>query len=172
MRRSLDLKNAFARTLAAGADLPPCDAQIAELYRYWLSIRPVPDLLPGRQHFDPIAIPSLLRLIWLAEVQRDPLRFKYRLVGTAHVEVFGTDTTGRWYDEVHPRFLGSTAYQHFFAAARAQIAFYRGPPVYVIDTDWKTIERLILPMARNGRDVDMLLGITVLDPQPASSAGG
>ena len=156
--------------LAAGADLPPCDARIAELYRYWLSIRPAPVRLPGRRQFDPISIPSLLQWIWLAEVQRDPLRFKHRLVGTAHVDAFGTDMTGRWFDEAHPRFLGSPAYGHFFAAAEhAQIAFYRGPPVYVLDTDWKTIERLILPMAQDGTTVDMLLGITVLDPQVATT---
>ena len=149
---------------AAGADLPPCDSRIAELYHYWLSIRPGPKLLPGRQHFDPIDIPQLLQWIWLADVQHDPLRFRYRLVGTQHVGQFGTDPTGRWFDEAHPRFLGSTAYQLFFTAAeRAQVAFYRGPPVYFIDTDWKTIERLIVPMARNGHDVDMLLGITLFD---------
>jgi len=28
------------------------------------------------------------------------------------------------------------------------------------------IERLILPLARNGKDVDILLGITVLYPGP------
>jgi hypothetical protein len=137
------------------------------------NFRPSAEALPGRRHLSPIDIPRLLPWLWLAEVHRAPLRFKYRLVGTVHVDVFGRDTTGRWYDEVHPRFLGSTAYPHFVAAAeRAQVAFYRGPPVYVIDTDWKRTERLVLPLAQNVRDVDMLLGITVLDPQPASSPGG
>lgn len=152
--------------LAPGADLPPGDKRTADLYRYWLSIRPSPGLLPGRRNFHPTDIPRLLQWIWLVDVQRKPLRFKYRLVGTAHVDVAGSNPTGQWYDDAHPRFRGSSAYPQFVAVAeRAQVAFYRGPPVYVIDYEHKTIERLILPMAQNGSDVDMLLAITALDPQ-------
>src|SRR5487761_1780687 len=144
----VQMADTVATLIAPGADLPPCDKRISELYRYWQSIRPAAGRLPGRQHFQPTDIPHLLQWIWLADVQRTPLRFKYRLVG-----------------EAHPRFRQSTAYPHFVAAAeRAQVAFYRGPPVYVIDLRYKTIERLILPMAQDGATVDMLLGITVLDP--------
>jgi hypothetical protein len=156
----------YTSTVAAGSELPPCDARITELYHYWLSIRPRPTLLPGRKQFSPHAVPRLLRSIWLVDVRRDPLRFKYRLVGTEHVEAAKSDPTGRWYDEAHPRFTQSSAYAQFTAAAeRAEIAFYRGPPVYVIDAKFRIIERLILPMAQDGRNVDMLLGITVLDPE-------
>ncbi len=152
--------------LSPGAELPPGDRRVAALYRYWLSLRPGLGLLPGRRHFSPLAVPPLLQWLWLAEVHRMPLRFRYRLVGTRHVNALGRDTTGRWYDEVHPRFESSTAFAQFTAVAeQRRIAFYRGPPVYVIDAKWKTIERLILPFAQNGSDVDMLLGITVLDPE-------
>ena len=160
----------LACRLTPGSDLPPCDARIVALYRYWLSIRPGPGLLPGRKHFNPTAIPSLLRWIWLADIQRNPLRFKYRLVGTEHVEATGTDPTGHWYDEVHPRFLRSSAYPLFAASAeRAEVTFYHGDPVYVIDAKFKIVERLILPMASDGKQVDMLLGITVLDPEPPNN---
>lgn len=156
------------RLLDPGADLPMCDSRIAQLYGYWLSLRPPPDLLPARHDMSPADIPRLLPWLWLTEVHRGR-RFRYRLVGTIHVDAFGANTTGRWYDDVHPLFRQSTAYPQFIAVAeRGKIAFYRGPPVYVIDAQWKTIERLILPLAQNGRDVDMLLGITVLDPKPAA----
>ncbi|MGH6977478.1 MAG: PAS domain-containing protein [Stellaceae bacterium] len=161
------MANAVATLLAPDADLPPCDKPIGALYRYWQSIRPSPDRLPGRRNFHPTDVPRLLQWIWLVDVQHKPLRFKYRLVGTAHVDAAGSNPTGRWYDEVHPRFRSSSAYPQFVAVAeQAQVAFYRGPPAYVIDYEQKTIERLILPMAQNGRDVDMLLAITVLDPKP------
>jgi hypothetical protein len=52
-----------------------------------------------------------------------------------------------WYDEVHPRFEASTAFPHFVAGPSAA-----GSP--------STAAR------QNGHDVDMLLGITVLDPEP------
>jgi len=146
--------------------LPPCDERIGELYRYWLSVWPAPDLLPGRKHCNPIDIPRLLPRVWLADVHRHPLRFKYRLVGTACVEATGSEPTGRWLDEVHPRFLGSAVNPHFEAAAeRAQVAYYRGPPAYITtiyERKWKTLERLILPLAQDGLHVDMLLGFTTL----------
>ena len=155
----------LAALLAPGGDLPACDPRIAKLHRYWRSIRPRSGLLPSRQHFDPAAIPRLLPWIWPVDVHRAPLRFKYRLVGTEHVIEAKSNPTGRWYDEAHPQFAATSAYPHFVAAAeRGETAFYRGPPVYVIDAPYKTIERLIVPLARNGRDVDMLVGLTVLDP--------
>jgi len=159
------------RLLEPGAELPTCDARIAQLYGYWLSIRPPPELLPARHDMSPTDIPRLLPWLWLADVHRGR-RFRYRLVGTVHVDAFGSNTAGHWYDEAHPHFQRSTAYPQFVAVAeRGKVAFYRGPPAFLIHAPWKIIERLILPLARNGRDVDMLLGITVLDPRPVSPGG-
>ena len=161
--------SAVAQTFPSRSALPPCDYRLANLHRYWRSIHPALNALPGRQHFDPIDVPKLLPWIWLADVHRDPLRFKYRLVGTVHGEAGGWDPTGQWLDDAHPRFVTSLAYSHFTSAAEAhEIGYYRGPPVYVIKKDYVLIERLILPLARNGKDVDILLGITVLNPDPMS----
>ena len=145
------------------AELPPgSDPRVAQLHRYWLGIRPAPDRLAGRQHFDPVAVPQLLRWLWLVDIERDPLRFRYRLVGSEHVAAFGRDATGEWLDETHPSFLDSSAYPAFVAAASgAEISHYRGRPVYFVRKDFLSIERLILPLARNGRQPDILLGITV-----------
>lgn len=148
-----------------GESLPACDPRLASLYRYWLGIRPAADLLPGRRHLEPEAIPQLLPWICLTDVQRAPLRFKYRLVGTRLVDVLGSDPSSGWYEEVHPDFPVSNAYPHFVAAVeQRRVAWYRGPATMFASARWKTIERLILPMAQNGRDVDMLLAITALDP--------
>ena len=146
------------------ADLPPCDSRVAELHSYWRGISPAPGVLPGRQHFDPLAVPRLLPWLFLIDVARDPLRFKYRLIGTVHVDATGGwNATGLWLDQVHPRFVGSTAFPQFCAVAEGgSFAYYSGLPTYVIKKDYVSIERLLMPLARNGRDVDMLLGITVL----------
>ncbi len=154
---------AVARPLPPEAAFPPCDDRIVELYAYWLSIHLARGTLPGRQHFDPAAVSLLLPWIWLVEFQRQPLRFRYRLVGTGHAELLGRDATGEWLDEAHPRFLTSSAYSQFVGAVeRAEMGFYKGPPTYHVKEHYMSIERLILPLAKNGTDVDMLLGITVL----------
>jgi hypothetical protein len=150
-------------TVSSRSELPACDEKLAALHRYWRAIHPAATQLPGRRHFDPVAVPQLLPWLWLVEVHRAPLRFKYRLVGTVHVEAEGRDPTGLWLDEAHSSFLASSAFAHFRAVAeRGEISFYRGPPVYVIKKEFISIERLILPLAEDGRTVDMLLGITVL----------
>ena len=147
------------------SNLPPptADARVRHLYDHWIGLHPAPGLLPGRQHFDPVALPvALLPFLWLADVQRAPLRFRYRLLGTEHVRVLGRDHTGRWIDEAHPDFLGSTAYAQFVAAAeRGEPGYRRGHTLIIMPEDYRSMERLILPLARNGRDVDMLLAISV-----------
>ncbi|HYM02237.1 MAG TPA: PAS domain-containing protein [Stellaceae bacterium] len=133
-----------------------------QLYAYWLSVHPAGGGLPGRQHVDPAALPSLLPNIWLVDVQREPLRFRYRLFGTAQVTVVGSDLTGQWLDEAHPTFLTSVAYAQFVAAVeRGEPGYRSGHPFIIVPKDYLMMERLILPLARDGTTVDMLLAISV-----------
>ena len=147
--------------LSPEAALPPCDLRVGELHRLWSGIRPGPDLLPGRQHFDPLSVPKLLRWMYLIEIERQPMRFRYRLLGTEHVFALGRDVTGEWLDVAHEAFAGSPAYPQFLATAAGQIAYYRGPPTYYFEREHLVIERLLLPLARDGATVDMVLGVTV-----------
>jgi hypothetical protein len=153
-----------ACTLSPGAELPPCGDKLLALYRYWLAIRPAPDLVPGRQHFDPVAVPQLLSALWMLDVQRAPLRFKYRLLGTDHVAAMDGDMTGRWLDELFPEFTAEPNYSQCVATVEErQVCFYKGRPLYHVRKEYLAMERLMLPLARNGRDVDVLLAITVYD---------
>lgn len=139
-----------------------CDRRIRRLYEYWLAVHPPSGGLPGRQHIDPTAVPDLLAWLWILDVERRPLRFRYRLVGTEQVAAMDGDPTGRFLDEVHPAFTGSASYPQYVAAAeRAEIGYRRGAPSFHMSKDYVAIERLLLPLARDGRTVDMLLAITV-----------
>ena len=151
--------------------LPPCDPRVMALCRYWRSIRPVAGRLPGRQHLDPLDLPRLLPWLWLIDVQRAPLRFKFRLVGGRLADALGEDPTHRWIDEVDPEFQTGFGHAHFVAAVeRHEIGFYRGPPSQALRKKYMVIEWLVLPLAADGSSVDMLLGLTVLDPRPAARA--
>jgi hypothetical protein len=142
---------------------PPadCDARIARLYAYWRSLRPASGGLPGRQHLDPGAIAGLLPWVWMVDVRHAPLRFKHRLVGTEQVAVMEADYTGRWLDEAHPDFLLSSAYPQFVAAAEEAAVRYEAGPALFPSKGHRLVERLLLPMARDGRHVDMLLAMTI-----------
>lgn len=145
--------------------LPACDGRIDRLHRYWQSIRPGPALLPGRQHINPWDVPrGLLPWIWLIDVQRAPLRFSYRLAGTGYVDVKERNVTGRSLDEAYPGFARSIAYPQFAAGVEERrLSYYAGPPLFHVKKGYDRAERLMMPLARNGRDVDMLLAMTLFE---------
>jgi hypothetical protein len=147
----------------------PDDAapKIKALYAYWLSIRPAGGLLPARRHFDPLDIPELLPNIWMIDVRRDPLRFRFRLIGTEVVRFTGRDATGRWLDEVYPNYRSSDAYHVHCAVAESSRPRYRKSGVLSNPNRKQvTAERLYLPLADDGRNVDIVLVMTLHSGEP------
>ncbi len=128
------------------------------LFEYWRSIHP-PTGLPGRQHFDPAAIFDLMPMVWIADVQREPLRLRYRLVGTAATRVFRQELTGQWFDEAHPDFVPTAhnygEYKRVVESGTPVCSL--GRPILNYEPTYTKRERLILPLARDGRTVDMVL---------------
>lgn len=153
----------------AESQWPPsnCQPQILRILDYWRRISP-PGLLPGRQHFDPVDIPKLLPYIWLLDVVAAPLtslrfRFRMRLVGTHVASGFERKTTGMWIDEVWPTAAAQHGtYEHYVGVVETALpSFRRGPPAFDPDQDYKWVERILLPMARDGTHVDMILATSV-----------
>jgi hypothetical protein len=155
---------------------PPLDTagwhpRVARAYRYWLSIRP-PAGLPGRQHFDPVDIPDLLPCIWLLDVQRQPFRLRYRLVGTSIVEANGREVTGQWLDEAHPHLRHDAEFfsRYRRAVEEARPEWRKGKPRIWAHRDFGEIENVLLPLARDGATVDILVAYTLLY-RPDGSVG-
>lgn len=135
----------------------------ARLYAYWQSIAPN-GRLPGRQHFDPVAIPELLPGIWLLDVQRMPFRLRYRLVGTRITEALGREVTGLWLDEAHPHVKDNP---EFFERYREAVdtgspTWRKGIPRLWSHKEYRSIENLLLPCAKDGSAVDLLIAFTVI----------
>lgn len=127
------------------------------LFAYWR--RRADGRLPSRREIDPVDIPAVLPSISLTDVVRrdDGRRYRRRLVGTAVVETFGQDNTGRWVDEVY---RGESlaqliaAYEEVVETARPRIDHCTLP---VAGRDYVSYDRLTLPLADDGRVVDVLL---------------
>ena len=134
-----------------------CDERIAALIEYWLRIQPA-DCLPGRDHFDPLGVPSILPHLVLVDVERDPYRFRCRLMGTAVVTALRNDFTGRYMDEALDDFENSNAFHHRVAVAETWMpSYYKGPSTLSFALDFSDLERVHLPMASDGRTVDIIL---------------
>lgn len=75
--------------------------RIRRLHAYWQHQRSQRDgLLPKRSDIAPEQIKDLLPNIMIVDVERDPLRFRYRLVGTRVVEYNGLEFTGCYLGEI------------------------------------------------------------------------
>lgn len=138
-----------------------CDWRIRALYDHWRSIHP-PSGLPDRQHFDPLDVPRLLGNIWMIDVFRDPLRFRFRLVGTVMVDFMGHDATGKWVDDLTSGPEGDLAIERLRRLVEEKTPIYRaGPPSITHQKDFYRLERVYLPLAGDGVTVDIILGIAV-----------
>ena len=153
-------------------ELPEAAApRIRALYDYWQKIHPEGGGLPGRRHLDPLDIPRLLPNIWMIDVRQQPLRFRFRLVGTEIVKFTGRDSTGMWLDQVYPDYEHTEAFAaHRECALKAHPVYRKGGVLSNPTRRFIEAERLYLPLADDGRTVDILLVMTLYygDPPPAS----
>jgi hypothetical protein len=140
---------------------------------YWIAIHP-DHRLPGRQHFDPRDIPMLLSSIRLLDVCGRPPRLKARLIGTRMVDFLGRDYTGQWLDEAYPDLPGSAMERDYlYVITTGQPHWRLGEPYLTQHREFHRFERVILPFARDGVNVDMLVTVfeffgTYPDPRPGS----
>lgn len=151
-----------------GDSVPPqWHPKIARFFLYWRSIHPASGL-PGRQHFDPLAIHSLLPGIWLLDIQRHPFRLRYRLAGTEAVEAIGSEVTGKWMDEAHVTVAQEPAYMERYRAVVEQgvPSWRRGVPRLWTHKKYTMLENIVVPLATDSVTVDLLACLTVFHAEP------
>jgi hypothetical protein len=128
-----------------------------EVFAYWASLR-AGGRLPGRRDIDPGRFKRHLPTVCLIDVARDPVDFRVRLAGTALYGVYGGEITGRRLSEVYaPPALD------YWRGELAQVVGEQRPAVGAHNLAWRgashlSILWLRLPLASDGRNVDMILG--------------
>ena len=171
--------------------LPPLpaeatDPQLKAFYDYWRSRAP-DGLLPGRQHIDPLDVPTLLPDLVLLDVvpmegvdrsggvaaQDDgPLRFRVRLAGGTLVELVGANPTGRFLDEFVPANRRDALNAAYASVVRGRAAHFWESQLWTEGREFVRVQRLALPLARDGESVDMVIGCyaRVETPPPPGAA--
>ena len=130
---------------------------LVELLHYW-SKQALPGCLPGRKDIDPLDIPHLLPFCELIDVEKDPLDFIYRLLGTKIDHITREKYTGMRVSDIPTQRAPSLIFDLYSQVAKS------GKPVRAVlpyvgeKLKTKEVECLVLPLAANGQDVDMLLG--------------
>lgn len=145
--------------------------RLREVYRYWQS-KAAGGRLPARAAINPLDVPKLLPFLFLVDVERDPQRFRFRLVGTQICAWAGRDLTGFYTDEQRYGDHGAETTQEYGEVARRRQAMYREQKARRPERDFMFYQKLVLPMSSDGDHVDMLLCATdALAPSAALRAG-
>lgn len=134
------------------------------LYEYWCS-KCASGRLPGREAIDPLEIAELLPHLFLVDVALGDsgARFRIRLVGTKNVERFGSDGTGKWFEE---RFEGealAAEQRAYGACVDSRKPQYDSVNAQFVGKEYVNYSRLICPLATDGETIDMVVGVLCFD---------
>ena len=155
--------------------LPPgaTEPEFVELFEYWKRKSP-PGRLPGRQHIDPTEFSAqLLPYVLLIDVvagEAGP-RFKMRLTGTGFVQLVGLEVTGKFFDEVVPPDRGAKVAAAMQETVETAAPVFLEGPFTMPAREFLWGKRLFLPLAEDGKTVDMLLGAIRSVPRPQGTSG-
>lgn len=133
------------------------DNKLRRLYDYWLS-HCGGDCYPSRRDIDPLDIPDLLPNIFLLDVVGDAQDFVFRLAGSLVEDAFSMPLRGKSIAEIQRAAGSPTLVAHHIEVARGGGPRYREGEMLVAGRDHWRIHRLLLPLASDGRTVDVLMG--------------
>jgi hypothetical protein len=145
------------------ADFAIADEGIRRFFQYWLDKRGERKY-PARADLDPLDFAYVLGDVVIVEARpastgsRWPWAFRYRLVGTKIVERDGYDLTGRTVDD-----LPEPEYRERVRATWLEVC-QTGRPAHrvrdlLLDRRMRRYEVVVLPLASNGEDIDMLISV-------------
>jgi hypothetical protein len=136
---------------------------VRRFYEYWRDIAPS-GRLPGRQHVAPENIVPLLSRLWILDVFRDPLRFRYRLVGTDITRSVRRELTGQWLDEAQPESMRNVNLRnrYRFILETGQATWRRGQTLWDRDPNHRIVENCLAPLATDGVTIDKIIAVSVI----------
>ena len=128
-----------------------------ELFAYWAARR-AGSRLPCRANIHPGHFKRHLPTISLTDVLEEPRDYRVRLAGTGLYGVYGREITGKTLSEIY-----NTAAAEYWRTELDKVVAEGRPLVGVHNLGWRgaphlSILWLRLPLASNGKDVDMILG--------------
>ncbi len=135
----------------------PLFPDLVRVLEYWDAKRGS-RAMPSRDDLDPPEMVEFLPRIMLADVERQPLRFRYRLCGTGICHVHPGNATRLAADELQPPAYGALVH------AQYQDVLRTGRPalhlnVFDDQNRYRSYAHLILPLSRGGAAIDMIMTV-------------
>ena len=136
---------------------------------YWESKR-AGRRLPGRDDIDPAEMIDFLPRVMLADVEHEPLRFRYRVCGTGICHVHPGDPTYLTADQLQPPSYGELIHgQYVDVLLTGRPALHLN--VFDDQDRYRSYAHLILPLSRDHTDVDMIMTVDSLTQDQAKMMG-
>jgi len=133
---------------------------LADLLAYWHQKR-AGRAMPARADIEPAELKPMLPHLFMVDVEHEPLRLRYRLVGTALVDVLGQDIKGKYLDEM-PLLFRTFAAGAYEEVLRTRVPCYK--EVSGIAAYFRVAyKRLLLPLSTDGQTINIILGSIVRD---------
>jgi hypothetical protein len=134
------------------------------LYDHWRALAP-PGAVPSWRSFDPTAVAPCIGSLLVADLEVDPFRVRYRLVGERLIALYGRDLTGHYVDALYlPDFRAAVlaVYRSVQETGEASSDIIQFPGL-LGKFDYY---RVMLPFRRGDGPVDrILVGIFPVDPE-------
>lgn len=135
---------------------------------YWRSKLKPDGRLPGRVDIDPLEMRAFLPHVFLIDVL-DAETYRVRLLGSVLSELYGGSFAGRALEDAVTDKEALESFRKLYrhvCRSRAPV-FNTGHVFWVRDRTWLDFEGAQLPLAADGRNVDMIFGIAALTPRSA-----
>jgi hypothetical protein len=117
---------------------------------------PAADAFAARYRSD--RIPKLLPDLMLIDVSYDPIKFRYRLIGTRVVDATGENRVGKDFDSVDFIKMTPMVIGQYLATVTTGESLHSLEPFHRRDTGQRyEVDRLLLPLSSDGVTVDMIL---------------
>jgi len=149
-----------ARPTAIMSDPTIAHPKLASLLAYWQQRRGS-RTMPARADIEPADLKTLLPNIFMVDVEYAPFRLRYRLIGSALVDVLGHDIKGKYLDEM------PLLFRTFAAGAYEEVLKVQGPcykEVKGIAAYFRVAyKRLLLPLSTDGQTINIILGAIYRD---------
>lgn len=141
-------------------DLNFRDDKLSAIHQYWLEKRGS-RRMPCRDDIDPVELRPHLGNVVLIDVEHNPLRLRYRLIGTRITAVMGRDSTGKYYDEIYSGQLLENIYESFRWIFENMKPLRTYGESFYPDRDYYIYETLNLPLSEDDETINMVLGYLV-----------
>jgi hypothetical protein len=138
-------------------DIEVRSALVRSLYSWWITKRGQD--IPDRSDLDPVDLKHLLPNLFIADVEHNPFRIRYRLVGTRAIEATGMDITGRYLDELLPGDGSERWTEYYYQAYQTRLPVFGASEAPTTCGTRFTYEFGLFPLRKGGSTIEQFVAL-------------